>query len=737
MIRIAICLWFVWAASALAAPVQVKAGEHSGFTRLVIDYGKAVQWQVGRTDDGYELRVEGAQPDYDFTDSFKIIGTSRLVSLWADPGTGVMRIGVACACHAIPFEFRSGIIVMDLRNGPPPKGSSFEESLPTLPVKAPQPEAPAPKTNGPAYDWRQDAIAKLSGLSLIAAPNPAAPEELKPSPLDTLRSTLIGQISQGASQGLIEIAPLRRSKPESAKTHHSPKPQAELRKPTVLPADAEFSAVRSGLGELPAISISKGAPQHQNLGSKGENCTKAEDLDIAAWRGEASVSDEMQRATQDIIGEFDHVDVTALTKAVQFYLSVGFGAEAKQLLKAFPSDLPQVPMWQALANLVDGRAEPQGFFRGQMGCGSPAALWAILENDQIVKGDFIDKGAAYLAFSDLPVDLRRSLGATLAERFLKIGDDATATKFRAAILRAPGEAGPDVGLMDAAIDMHAGQIAAAEQKLQKIIDDPGPSSGDALVALIEAKVAQNLPVDQGFVDILEAMVQERDSTAQSAPTRRALVLAQAASGNFLQAFKGAEADPELARTVWRLLSRLGTDDDILSNAVLATNSPPPTVETDTRLRLLSRLFELGLPEAARQWVKDEASIDPLLLAKIDLAQLDAAAALRLLAGQDGPEALALQAAALQQLGDNAKAAKVFSDIGNAKSALQASSHAQDWQALRKNGAGNWQALAEAATVAEASSDLENKPLSYGNALLGQTAATRDAVQALLQQVATP
>jgi hypothetical protein len=737
MIRIALCLWFVWATAALAAPVQVKAGEHNGFTRLVVDYGKAVQWQVGRTEDGYELRVEGAQPDYDFTDSFKTIGTSRLVSLWADPDTGVMRIGVACACHAIPFEFRSGIIVMDLRNGPPPKGSSFEERLPALPKKPLQPEVSPPMADGPGFDWRKDAIATLSGRNIANTPQPAVAEPPKPSPLDALRNTLIGQISQGASQGLIEIAPLRLPKTEAVLAdtgeHQTPDPA-----PKAPPhPEKEFSAVRSALGELPAVSISKGAPQHQNLGAKGENCLKSDALDVAGWRGEAAVADEMQRATQDIIGEFDRVDLEALKKAVEFYLSVGFGAEAEQLMKAFPSDLPEVPMWQALAALVDGQVESNGYFNGQMGCDSPAALWAILENDQIAKGDFINNGAAYFAFSELPIDLRRSLGPSLAERFLAIGDEAMATKVRAAILRAPGEAGPDIGLMDAAIDMHGGQTAEAEQKLQKIVDDSGPSSGDALVALIEAKVSQNLPVDKDLVEILAAMVQERDSTTQAAPTRRALILAEAASGDFSQALKGAEAQPELSSTIWRLLSRLGSDDQILSHAVLPQNSPPPTVEPETRLKLVSRLFDLGLPEAARQWITNEAQIEPLLLAKIDLAQRDATAAIRLLATQEGPDARALQATALQQLGDNTEAAKAFAEIGKTDSALQASSHAQDWQDLRQNGSGNWQALAEAATSASASAELESAPLSYGNALLGQTAATRDAVQALLQQVALP
>lgn len=744
MIRIALCLWLAGAAQAFAAPVQVKAGEHNGFTRIVVDYGKAVQWQVGRTDDGYELRIEGDQPEYDFTDSFKIIGTSRLVSLWADQPAGAMRMGVACQCHAIPFEFREGIIVIDLRNGPPPKGSSFEDPLPTLPTKAPQPPEPKPlppKSVGSDYNWQKSAIEKLSNKLAAPALQPLPLENAAASAFDTLRKTLIGQISQGASQGLIEIAPLKLPKPEAAAKLDVEKPPLDpVERPQEDPkvaADTEFSALRSGLGELPAISISEGAPEHQNLGAKGESCLEADALDVAAWRGEAPVSDELQRTNQNIIGEFDKIDLEALTTAIQLYLSVGFGAEARQLMQAFPNDLPQRPMWQAMAALVDGEAEPRAFFRGQMGCDSPAALWAILENNQIAKGDFVNRDAAYLAFSNLPLDLRRALGLTLIERFLAIGDEASVTRLRAVILRGPGEASPEMTLMDAAIDMHGKQPAAAEEKLQSMIDDPGPSSGDAVVALIEAKVAQNLPVDQELVNILEAMVQERDNTTQAAATRRALVLAQAASSNFTDAFKGAADQPDLEQIIWRLLSRLGTDDAILTHAVLAEDRTVPNVDTETDLKLVTRLFDLGLPQAARRWVRSEAAIDPLLLAKIDLARADAADALRLLTGQDSPDALALRATALQILGDNAEAAKAFTASGDARSALQATAHAQDWQALREQGSGNWQALAKTATEQRSPSPLQTAPLSYGNDILEQTAATRDAVQALLAQIAPP
>ena len=115
--------------SAHAEAVKVTSGDHPDFTRIVIEYPGPVDWKVGRTADGYELRLPGGAAQYDLSEVFGLIGKDRLAAIWADPDTGALHFGIGCACFAMPFEFRPGTVVVDIRNGVPPKGSSFEEAL--------------------------------------------------------------------------------------------------------------------------------------------------------------------------------------------------------------------------------------------------------------------------------------------------------------------------------------------------------------------------------------------------------------------------------------------------------------------------------------------------------------------------------------------------------------------------------------------------------------------------------
>lgn len=743
-----------------AAPVKVTSGEHEGFTRLVMEYAGPVDWTVGRALDGYGLGIEGESPLYDLSGVFDIIGKSRLASIWVDPETRILRIGIACACHVIPFEFRPGIVVLDLKDGPPPNGSSFELALadqsvnPLAPRPNPRPRLrpnprprlqPSLQPNGtpPArntvapYDWlaslppqRPKPQMRTPEATAILPPDPLAADLT----LQPLRDQLLRQLSRGAAQGMIEMAlPEAMEPPRKA---------------------AKFASAQVRIGAMPGIGAGTGLPEHAGLAADGRACASAEALDLASWGDARPAFEQMAGAMAGLTGEFDRPNPEAVKKAIRFNLFMGFGAEATQLSQAFPLADADSALWQSLARLIDDEPDPAGVFADQADCDTPAALWAILAATTPGTGDKHDAKAALLAFSALPVHLRRHLGARLADRFMALGEVESARAVRDAILRAPGSPGAEVDLLQARMDLEAGDPQAAEQRAETVLANAGPNAGEALITLTESRVAQMLPVEPSVVSALEAMAMEQKGTPDAPRYQRALVLAQAASGDFAAAIAQPETPPETARLVWALLANIGEDAALLNHAVLADTAELPPVDEAFAAQIGGRLIALGFPEQALRWMTPQARFDPLLVAQAQLMLHDAGGAMLTLADQTSTEALMMRAGAQQILGENAVAAATYASAGDPEAGWRATGRALDWQKLARSGPDPWKRAAastltaeDAAAIAESAAGTPEAesppapapegPLARSRRLADGSAATRDALDVLLAAVPFP
>lgn len=713
MIRLALSLWLLMACYLSAAPVLVKSGEHDGFTRLVLEFGAPVQWQVGRGDDGYSLHIEGKPPVFDLADAFRLIGKGRLAALWVDAKTGNLQIGVACNCHVIPFEFRPGILVIDLRDGGPPKDSSFEAPL-AEPVGSAKPKA---KHDAGGFEWT-DAV--LDRFHQEESPT-AVLQNLDPG-LGTLREALLHQLSRGASEGVIDFADARNSV-------------------ALKPVLNSFASVRVGLGELPGVAAAVGLPDHSGIAAKGEACIAAKTLDLASWGNDEPVFLQMAQVKQGMLGEFDKVESAAVQRAIRFDLFIGFGAEARQLLQTFPSNWPEKNVLQSLAYLLDDEPDPTSVFIGQASCDTPASLWAILADPSLTKGSLVNVDSAYLAFSALPVELRRHLGPRLAERFLAMEDATSARKIQDAILRSPGTAGSDVTLMEAKLDLANHDNPAAEARLRTLVQEAGPGTSEALIALVEVQVSQNHPIGLETVIALEAIVQEQTGSSNENAARRALLLAQAASGDFESAFATLAAIPDAETVVWRLLANIGQDDVLLRHAIRASETAQPDVSDATASQIAARLMGLGFSQDALMWLKRAPSADATLIARNQLQRHDAGAVLAALAENDEPEALGLRALALHQIGDDLGAAQVYAAAGDTAAELRALAVAKRWTEISQRGPEPWQSVAlklEPTSFEGLATDVGLVgPLARDARILETSLNTRAAIEALLDSVAAP
>jgi hypothetical protein len=158
-----------------------------------------------------------------------------------------------------------------------------------------------------------------------------------------------------------------------------------------------------------------------------------------------------------------------------------------------------------------------------------------------------------------------------------------------------------------------------------------------------------------------------------------------------------------------------------------------------RKTIADRLLALGFADEALRWLPEATDAQTAeSLARAELLRADARSALRAMAGLDSPEISRLRALALEQLGDQAAAARAFAAAGDPEAEAAALWRAQDWKASAALGREPVRAALETLSpdVPVLPPD-GNAPLAQGRALLEDSARARDAILALLEATPMP
>lgn len=704
MIRWFVVLLLAWVVPAHAQSVVVSSGEHDGFTRLVLQSPQLAGWQLSRLPDGYALTLRQAAK-FDLSAVYNPIGRQRLAAIAAEPQGRGLNITLGCACHAIGFDYRPGIVVIDLRDGPPPVGSSFELTAKGDQAAALQaPPAPEPPPAGlVAWDWTKAALEPQTDTNPpVGAPPMASADSV------ALRQALAGSLAQGAVQGLVD-------------------PVKHL--PLAVRDAAPPDAGRLALVNLPGLNVDTALADPEKLTAVGDQCPADDRLDIASWGDPDRAAAPQMAEAAGFLREFDQPDPDAAARAIKLTLWLGFGAEAESMIAVFANDATDAPLWRGMARALDGRRDSNRTFAGMLGCDGQAAFWAAVAETRLLPPD-VNEAAVLRSFSALPSHLRQLFGPSLVDRFLKGGDAVTARVLRDAMARGSGQ--ESVRLVDADLALQSGQPELADSLAQAALADGGPSGADALVTMVEAHVASTAPLTLAEVTAVDALLEERSDEPN---LQRAAVLAHALVGDFDRAFSlfgelPPASNAKIGPDLWALLAAAGPKGAVLTHAVLAADAEP-LARPETRGILAQRLTEYGFGPAALRWLGSDADIAALGAA--ELASGQPRAALSRLSGRQGEGVVDLRAKALLQLGDASAAAQLWSEAGNSDARTDALLRAHDWASLRDDGPQVWQAAVQ--TLAP-TPDAQG-PLSSGRALVAQSSATRDALTALLDQTPRP
>lgn len=722
---------------ARAETAVVKSGEHEGFSRLVLTLDEQTDWQFGRTADGYELRFARTDIRFDLSTVFDYIPRDRLSAIWADPLTGSLRLGIGCACYAVPFEFRPNILVIDLRSGQPPEGSSFELALDGSAVigLADRPvQRPRQRPLGvvqPDLDWRAVSLASAQvrkatsdqpvGLSVIPIEDPR---------IAAVRDNLLRELGRAATQGLIEVTePIQ------------PRAERNVEQTVATVAPSQSSDVTS-----PNSSAASHFGDGKPLTALGSACIGDASLDIGTWADDRPYGQQIAEARTSLLGEFDRLNPDSLEQLLRLYLHFGFGAEARTLPHALGFEPKEGAIYEAMATIMDhGSAKPRSPFEGMSGCDTAAALWAVLAKPKLEPSDRLNTAALLRSFSGLPPHLRRQLGPHLSERFLDAGDIATARTIADAILRSPGNPGDATRMLTARIGLATGDTVVAESGLAAVIVADGSVAPEAMIELTRSQIARGEVVEEAMLLALAAMAYEHQGTDLGVALTDAQALAEASAGQFVEAFETASAlAPDASARIWAILAERGDDQALLEHGVLSSKAAVPNIPTETRYGLMGRLLGLGLAESALIWSSGPTISDPeerLLVAEAELTQRDPRSALRTLAGLEDQGAERLRAAAYEQLGEPEVAAAAFEVAGDSQSRLRAAWRAQDWALIERDGASPQREaiatlLSDPASV-PSTSETSDGPLARSARLLEESASARAAIAELLVQLPAP
>ena len=716
MLRLILLVWLALCASAAAQVVTVRSGEHDGFTRLVLTFPEPGGWDLGRTGDGYAFRARATRWRYDISTVFDLIPRDRLSALWVDPESGALRMGLGCDCHAIATPFRAGIVVVDIKPGPAPENSPYEQAIANAGASVPPVAAPATvRPRQRPGDFLPPLPASVP--TVVIRPETRLPAlRLPDARAADLQTRLLREMSRGIAAGALEAAatPIRvPTEPDSSG-------------PRLLPIPSGPEAPTTHLRLHPA----QGDPD-QALSASGQTCISDDRLDIPAWGNDQPPAAQIASARARLLGEFDKPDPDKVIVLARLYIHIGFGAEAQAELKAWSPFGPDIPLLTSLAAIVDGR-HATTIFDGMHGCNGRAALWSVLANPVLPDPARTDRAAVLRAFSELPLGLRRQIGIPLADRLLAAGMTDDAQSVRDGIGRAIDRPDETLAILDAGLHLRSGEPVAAEKDLDHVVGNDGPMAARALAALVESQIARGLAPDAAQVLQLDSMLHEQRGSMDEPALRQALAKALVLDGQAARALgQLAAADPTIIPSLWELLAKNGDDMSVIEQAASAGDAARD-LPAPIRRTVAKRLIDAGFPGLASNWLTgltDDASV--LLQAHAALATRDARASLRILAGHTGTEAETLRARALEQLGDLPTAHAAWIAAGNQTEAERTLRLSGRWSELGPAADPQIAPLLAAQTTVEDGTDTAQGQLARTRQLLDSSGATRSAIGALL------
>lgn len=731
MIRAAaLVLLALVATTAGAQTVTIRSGWQQEFTRLVLSIPEGTPWSLGRAGADYALRLDGLA--IDTSGVFERIPGERLAAL--SPGPEALGIELACTCHVSGFLWQPDRLVLDIRDGPPPEGSPFEQALAEEVAPVPDTGAATP----PALPLVTERVAAPPVL-----PDPFRVREEESETLSRAEQALLESIARAATQGLLtpdEDLPAAEPPPPPPEPEPEPPPPPPSRTGPGHPGVAMRTAIDRDLGGAGQVMLVEDPDQ--------VTCLAERHFDIAAWGDDRPFHAQIGDARRALVAEFDDFGEAEVLALARTYVHFGFGTEARHVLAMDGAATRERDILAEIARLLEGMPPRTELLRDQLACGGGPGLWALLTRSAIPARPAIDRNAILRYFQRLPAPVQGLVGPRLSELFLDDGDPDAAAILLGRSESAPGGSSEAAQLAAADLALHFGEDRETLEGLIGSVRSDGRVGPAMLLRIFAMSREAGRPVPDDLLALSGALRFEYRGDPVLAELTAAEMRARIDAGAVDAARAVVEEersrlDPELRR---RLLSEVtiamaATLDDVAFLERSFAGLPRP-LSPAAENAVAARLIDLGFAAAADAELttppsRGDARERRYLRAEIALAQGRPERVLDLLTAMSDPRARALRAAAREVAGDfeTAYSESGTTDEGAAWRAgawarLTAADDA-DMQAASRLVLGEDLAGPPTGTAAPPAPETTPGTLAEGRALLAESEESRALLDSLL------
>ena len=495
---------------AVAKEIEVRAGEHVGFTRLVLHLPEAMKWNTQKIENKVSVTVAKKGVEFDVSHTFTRIGRERVASIRSIGGK--LEIELGCDCEITSHLNGDRMVVLDVSDA---KAAS-KSTVPSPRIKS---------LNLVSSD-------RLSTGELVEALHaPKGPPSFKANGADEAK--LLEHLSRAASLGLLELA-------------DAPQYSNSVAVPSQDYTAVEASNLSAHLG-LAAVAV-----EHFDTVGQSESglvCPSDDKLNIAQWSAHQEFFDGLVALRRKLGGEVSPLEEDVAVSLAKHYLHFTFSAEALELLQQVERNA-DIELLIALAHVIDGTADsfPVNLSRYTT-CNSWVSMWALLSSDSAQQVSSVHPKAIISAFSELPVALQTHIGPRLAEALLgqNLADEAQHI-LRLVELQQRRHS-PEYNFAEAQSQSEQGHVESAAVKLRETVGADSSMSPDALVALIENEISTGKSPSPETIELWTSYVHQFRNTEVAPRLRRAMMSGHIKANQYQEAWQLLETSTKLNEEV--------------------------------------------------------------------------------------------------------------------------------------------------------------------------------------------